>query len=111
MSNRIPTNPAPQQYVNGKLGGASDGATYEIVNPATGAVIGHAPDSTADDVNEAIAAARRAFAQAESLEKASGGLQAAFGRAIVKLLVQRLIYSNDRYVAAIRPKAAAAPKA
>jgi eukaryotic-like serine/threonine-protein kinase len=51
--------------------------------------------------------------RAEDLEKASGGLQAAFGRAIVKLLVQRLIHSNDRYVAAIRPKAAAtaaAPK-
>jgi CRP-like cAMP-binding protein len=43
---------------------------------------------------------------AESLERASGGLQAAFGRAIVKLLVKRLIYSNDRYVAAIRPKTA-----
>jgi hypothetical protein len=40
------------------------------------------------------------------LQRASGGLQAAFGRAIVKLLVQRLIYSNDRYVAAIRPKTA-----
>ena len=61
MSNRLPTNPAPQQYVNGKLAGASDGSTYEILNPATGAVIGHAPDSTADDVNDAIAAARRAF--------------------------------------------------
>jgi hypothetical protein len=47
---------------------------------------------------------------ANALEKASGGLQAAFGRAIVKLLVQRLIHANDRYVAAIRPKTAAAPK-
>ena len=47
---------------------------------------------------------------AETLERASGGLQAAFGRAIVKLLVQRLIHANDRYVAAIRPKTAAAPK-
>jgi len=47
---------------------------------------------------------------AEALKKASGGLQAAFGRAIVRLLVQRLIYSNDRYVAAIRPKASPAPK-
>lgn len=61
MSHRFPTNPPAQQYVNGKLSGASDGATYDIVNPATGAVIGQAPDSTADDVNEAIAAARRAF--------------------------------------------------
>ena len=48
---------------------------------------------------------------ADSLTKASGGLQAAFGRAIVKLLVQRLIHSNDRYVAAIRPKTAAAAAA
>ena len=47
---------------------------------------------------------------AETLERASGGLQAAFGRAIVKLLVQRLIHANDRYVAAIRPKTAGAPK-
>jgi aldehyde dehydrogenase (NAD+) len=61
MSNRFPTSPAPQQYVNGKLSGASDGSTYEILNPATGAVIGHAPNSTGDDVNDAIAAARRAF--------------------------------------------------
>jgi aldehyde dehydrogenase (NAD+) len=65
MSNRFPTNPAPQQYVNGKLtdasGSANGGGTYEILNPATGAVIGHAPNSTGDDVNDAIAAARRAF--------------------------------------------------
>jgi serine/threonine protein kinase len=39
---------------------------------------------------------------AKSLKAASPGLQAAFGRAIVKLLVRRLISSNDRYVAAIR---------
>jgi len=63
MSNpvRFPTNPPAQQYVNGKLSDASDGSSYDDLNPATGAVIGQAPDSTADDVNEAIAAARRAF--------------------------------------------------
>jgi aldehyde dehydrogenase (NAD+) len=61
MSNRFPTNPPAQQYVNGKLSGASNGASYDVLNPATGAVIGQAPDSTPDDVNEAIAAARRAF--------------------------------------------------
>jgi serine/threonine protein kinase len=41
---------------------------------------------------------------AESLKKGSHGLQAAFGRAIVSLLVRRLIHSNDRYVAAIKTK-------
>jgi len=45
---------------------------------------------------------------ANALEHASGSLQAAFGRAIVRLLVQRLIHSNDRYVAAIRAKGVSA---
>ncbi|UDY22234.1 aldehyde dehydrogenase [Nocardioides sp. Kera G14] len=61
MSARQPSNPPAQQYVDGKLGPASDGATYPILNPATGQVIGQAPDSTAADVDAAIAAARRAF--------------------------------------------------
>jgi aldehyde dehydrogenase (NAD+) len=54
-------NPPPQLLVDGKLVDASDQATYPIVNPASGHVIGHAPDATAADVDEAIAAARRAF--------------------------------------------------
>ena len=53
--------PAAQQLVDGKLTGASDGATYPILDPATGQEIGVAPDSTAADVDAAIAAARRAF--------------------------------------------------
>ena len=55
------TSPPAQQLVGGKLGGAADGASYAILNPATGEEIGRAPDSTADDVDAAIAAARRAF--------------------------------------------------
>ncbi|MDN4174225.1 aldehyde dehydrogenase [Nocardioides sp. SOB77] len=55
------TNPPAQQLVDGKLVPASDGATYPILKPATGEVIGHAPDGTAADVEAAIAAARRAF--------------------------------------------------
>jgi hypothetical protein len=43
---------------------------------------------------------------AEALKQASGSLQAVFGRGIVKLLVRRLIHSNDRYVMAIRAKGA-----
>lgn len=53
--------PAPQLLIDGKLTGASDGASYPILNPATGAEIGQAPDATAADVDAAIAAARRAF--------------------------------------------------
>ncbi|HWI43632.1 MAG TPA: aldehyde dehydrogenase [Nocardioides sp.] len=54
-------SPPAQQLVDGKLSGATGGASYDILNPATGEVIGQAPDSTADDVDAAIAAARRAF--------------------------------------------------
>ena len=55
------STPPAQQLVDGKLSGASDGATYPIHNPANGAEIGVAPDSTVADVDAAIAAARRAF--------------------------------------------------
>jgi aldehyde dehydrogenase (NAD+) len=35
--------------------------TFPSLNPATGEVLGHAPDATADDAAAAVAAARRAF--------------------------------------------------
>ncbi len=54
------TAPA-QLLIDGKLTPSSDGATYPILNPATGAEIGQAPDATAADVEAAVAAARRAF--------------------------------------------------
>ncbi|TPG33241.1 aldehyde dehydrogenase family protein [Mycolicibacterium hodleri] len=38
-----------------------DSRTFASVNPATGQVLGHAPDATVDDAQAAIAAARRAF--------------------------------------------------
>ena len=63
MTTSLP--PAPQLLIDGKLTGASDGATYPILNPATGAEIGHAPDATAEDVDRAIGAARRAFDETE----------------------------------------------
>ena len=61
MSARYPANPAAQQYVDGKLCGASDGASYPVVNPATGQEIGRAPAGTAADADRAMDAARRAF--------------------------------------------------
>src|SRR6476469_7917122 len=51
----------PLLQIDGSLVEASNGATYPILNPATGEQIGVAPDATADDVDAAIAAARRAF--------------------------------------------------
>ena len=56
-----PLNPETRNLIDGKLVGASNGATFENVNPATEEVIGVCADGTKDDMNAAIAAARRAF--------------------------------------------------
>jgi len=53
----------PELLIDGELRGASDGSAFEIVDPATELVIGHAPDASDADVDEAIAVARRAFDQ------------------------------------------------
>jgi len=50
-----------RNLIDGRLVGASNGATFENVNPATEEVIGVVADGTKDDMNAAIAAARRAF--------------------------------------------------
>jgi len=55
------TVPQARQLIDGELVAASDDASYPILNPATGREIGPAPDGTAEDVESAIAAARRAF--------------------------------------------------
>lgn len=50
---------AVENYVDGKWLGAA--ATFDAVNPATNRPLVRVPDSTADDVDAAVAAARRAF--------------------------------------------------
>ena len=47
--------------IDGELRDADDGATYDNVNPATGAVVGVAADGGPADIEAAIVAARRAF--------------------------------------------------
>lgn len=48
-------------YVDGKLRQAEGGKTYDNIGPWTGQPVGVAADASAADVEEAIAAARRAF--------------------------------------------------
>ena len=50
-----------QLLIGGAWRDASDGATYEVRNPATGAVLAGVADATQDDLNDAVASARRAF--------------------------------------------------
>lgn len=47
--------------IDGALTGATGGATFEVINPATEEVAGVAADGRPDDFDRAIAAARRAF--------------------------------------------------
>ncbi|HTY16120.1 MAG TPA: aldehyde dehydrogenase family protein [Myxococcota bacterium] len=51
----------PRNLIDGRLVGSSSGATFENVNPATEQAIGVCADGTKDDMEAAIAAARRAF--------------------------------------------------
>jgi phenylacetaldehyde dehydrogenase len=50
-----------RMLINGKLVGAVSGKTFEVVNPATGAVIANVPEGDKADIDIAVAAARRAF--------------------------------------------------
>ncbi|MCB2078478.1 MAG: aldehyde dehydrogenase family protein [Novosphingobium sp.] len=53
--------PEAKLFIDGELRGASNGATFDVISPWTGEVVGTAADGTADDVNAAIVAARNAF--------------------------------------------------
>ena len=50
-----------RNVVNGESTDAADGATYDLVNPATGEVYAAAPASSAEDVDRAMRAAEAAF--------------------------------------------------
>jgi len=50
-----------QMLIDGAWSDASDGRTFDSVNPATGAVWSRVPEATADDVDRAVRAADRAF--------------------------------------------------
>ena len=49
-------------YIDGEWRSASGGKSFEVLNPADGAVIGTVPDGDAADAGRAIEAAERAFA-------------------------------------------------
>jgi len=53
--------PTSLLYVDGRLRPAEGGRTYDVVTPVSGATVGQAAHGSAADVDEAIAAARRAF--------------------------------------------------
>jgi aldehyde dehydrogenase (NAD+) len=52
---------APQMFIDGKWTPAASGRTYDVPNPATEETIGSAPDAGVEDLQRAIAAAKKAF--------------------------------------------------
>jgi betaine-aldehyde dehydrogenase len=50
-----------QNMIGGEFVAPAEGKTEDVVNPATGEVIAHAPHSTEEDVDRAVKAARKAF--------------------------------------------------
>jgi betaine-aldehyde dehydrogenase len=50
-----------QNFIDGEFVDPADGATEPVLNPATGEEVAQAPLSNAEDVERAVAAARRAF--------------------------------------------------
>lgn len=53
--------PDARLFIDGKLCDAEGGKTYDVIGPWTGEPVMKAADASANDVNAAIAAARRAF--------------------------------------------------
>jgi aldehyde dehydrogenase (NAD+) len=60
-----PLNPETRNLIGGELVGASNGGTFENVNPASEEVIGVCADGTKDDMHAAIGAARLAFDESD----------------------------------------------
>ena len=56
-----PTLTKLKNFIDGEAVDPVDGRTEEVLNPATGEAIAEAPVSSAEDVDRAVAAARRAF--------------------------------------------------
>jgi aldehyde dehydrogenase (NAD+) len=57
--------PGTRNLIDGEVVDASNGGTFENVNPATEEVIGVAADGTREDMLSAVAAARRAFDESD----------------------------------------------
>lgn len=57
----IPLAPETRNLIDGELAEAGNGNTFENLNPTDGSVLGTCADGTKDDMQRAIASARRAF--------------------------------------------------
>ena len=83
-------------YVDGVLRKAEGGRTYDNIGPWTGEPVGQAADASATDVEEAIAAARRAF---DTTDWSTNHVKR---MALVRKLYELFVANKDRLVAIAR---------
>ena len=81
-----------QNFIDGELVDAAGGATEEVTNPANGEVIAEMPLSTEEDVNRAVAAAKRAF---EGWARTTPGQRAASINKLADLLAEHAEELSD----------------
>ena len=89
-------------YIDGVVRAASGGKTYDVIGPWTGEVVTHAADASVADVEEAIAAARRAF------EETDWSTNHEYRYGLVKKLRDLIKANNARMVEIARHEAGAA---
>ncbi len=65
MADLAELNPETRNLIDGKLVDATEGRTFENVNPATEEVLGICADATPADMDRAIGAARRSFLETD----------------------------------------------
>jgi aldehyde dehydrogenase (NAD+) len=94
--------PEAKLYVDGVLRRAAGAKTFDDIGPWTGEVIGVAADASAADVNEAIAAARRAFDTTDWSTNHAKRFE------LVKRLYGLFVANRDRLVDIVRHEAGAA---
>ena len=54
------------QFIDGKWQPSEKNETYEVINPATEEILGHASKATPSDVDKALKSAEKGFAAAQS---------------------------------------------
>ena len=91
--------PDARLYIDGKLRAAAGNRTFDNICPWTGDVIGKSADASADDVNDAIAAARRAFDQTDWSQQHEERF------ALMKKYRDLLFANRDRLVQIVRLEA------
>ena len=85
--------PESRLLIDGKLTDAQSGTTFANINPATEEVAGQVADGGVEDMEAAIAAARRAFDESDW----------STNRAFRKTVLQQLIDALDRHKDDMRP--------